>query len=289
MIKAVIDLGTNSIRLAVGEKAAAGHLCIIGQQVLYTRIGEGMGSRGYIQEMPLKRNVEAVKQLVEQAQQWGAETIRLTATSAIREAVNRQEVCRIIGAETGIPVEVLSGEMEAQLSYLGASGDFLADGQLLAVLDIGGGSTELVYPVAGALRRASVPVGAVRLAEGQLSLENSNQLLKQLIEQPLPKDAVLIGVGGTNTCLAAIEQQLAVYQGDKVHGAKLCREQVAAWVNKLLPMTVEQRAKIPGLTPERADILPYGACILLQMMDLLQRAEIIVSDKGLIYGALLEA
>ena len=288
MIKGIIDMGTNSMRLAVAE-VEDGKLTMLGQKVLYPRMGEGMGKERRIQEIPLQRNAEAARELLAQAHAWGAEVIHLTATSAVREAVNREEVCRCLEEKTGVKVEVLSGEQEAQLSYIGASEDFVREGRSLAVLDIGGGSTELVYQNEGKLCRASVPVGAVALAENRLTWEEAEVLLQGLIKETLPENILLVGVGGTHTCLAAIEQKLKEYDAGRVHGFQLMKSRVTYWLELLLPMSIEERLTIDGLTPQRADILPAGAWIALKMMELLQQEKITVSDKGLVYGLLLKA
>jgi len=288
MIKGVIDMGTNSMRLAVAE-VENGKLTMLGQKVLYPRMGEGMGKEHRIQALPLERNAEAAVELLKQGHSWGAEVIHLTATSAVREAINKEEVCRYMEEKTGVKVEVLSGEQEAQLSYLGASEDFVQEGRTLAVLDIGGGSTELVYQSKGELCRASVPVGAVALAEERLSWAEARQMLQELVKMPLPQDILLVGVGGTHTCLASMEQELKEYDSKLVHGFQLKKTRAAYWLERLLPMTTEERLSIAGITPQRVDILPSGTWIVLQMMEMLQQETITVSDKGLVYGLLLKA
>ena len=288
VIKGVIDMGTNSMRLAVAE-VEDGKLTMLGQKVLYPRMGEGMGDERRIHALPLERNAEAAKELLIQGHSWGAENIRLTATSAVREAVNKEEVCRYMEEKTGVKVEVLSGEQEAQLSYNGASEDFLQEDRTLAVLDIGGGSTELVYQSEGKLCRASVPVGAVVLTEERLTWTEAEELLLDLVKEPLPENILLVGVGGTHTCLAAIEQKLKEYDSQRVHGFQLEKNRVAYWLELLQSVPTEERLNIDGLTPQRADILPAGVQIVLRMMELLQQEEITISDKGLVYGLLLEA
>ena len=288
MRKAVIDMGTNSTRLAVAEWSDRG-LQMVETKVAETRLGEGLGSECRIKPIPLARNVEAVQQFVKRAGELGVEDIRITATSAVRDAVNKEEVKQAIGQAAGVPLEILPGEMEARLSYLGASGDFLHWNRPLAVLDIGGGSTELVYPLKDEIHSASVNMGAVRLLEHDELRGQVDIVLRGLLAQPLPPQCALIAVGGTNTCLMAMELGLTRYDGSKIHGQCLSKARVDAWCQRLLSMTQDERIQIPGMKEKRADIMPYGVLILQQAMELLDMQEVCISDKGLVYGLLLEA
>ena len=288
MRKAVIDMGTNSTRLAVAEWSDRG-LQMVETKVAETRLGEGLGSECRIKPIPLARNVEAVQQFVKRAGELGVEDIRITATSAVRDAVNKEEGKQAIGQAAGVPLEILPGEMEARLSYLGASGDFLHWNRPLAVLDIGGGSTELVYPLKDEIHSASVNMGAVRLLEHDELRGQVDIVLRGLLAQPLPPQCALIAVGGTNTCLMAMELGLTRYDGSKIHGQCLSKARVDAWCQRLLSMTQEERIQIPGMKEKRADIMPYGVLILQQAMELLDMQEVCISDKGLVYGLLLEA
>lgn len=287
MRKAVIDMGTNSTRLAVAE--FDGHFRMVYTEVAETRLGEGMGAERRIRPLPLARNVEAVRRFVRQAKALGAAEVRITATSAVRDAVNQGEVQQAIGEAAGVPMEILPGELEARLSYLGASGDFAYLQRPLAVLDIGGGSTELVYTAQGQVHGASVNVGAVRLLEHPELRPQVKQTLQGLLAEPLPADCALIAVGGTNTCLMAMELGLTQYDGQKIHGQVLEKGRVDHWCQRLLQMSQAQREQIPGMKAKRADIMPYGVLILQQAMELLAMPQVYISDKGLVYGLLLDA
>ena len=286
MRKAVIDMGTNSTRLAVAE-LVDGKMQMVYTQVAETRLGEGMGAERIIRPVPLARNVEAVQRFVQTAQLLGAYDVRITATSAVRDAVNKEAVQQAISNAVRIPMEILPGQVEAQLSYLGASGDFIQLGKPLAVLDIGGGSTELVYPAEGGIHGASVNLGAVRLLEHPELRSQMDDILQGLKEASLQADCALIAVGGTNTCLMAMELGLTRYDGTKIHGQVISKERVDYWCNTLLHMTQEEREQIPGMKAKRADIMPYGVLILQKTMEMLDISQVIISDKGLVYGLLL--
>ncbi len=288
MRKAVIDMGTNSTRLAVAE-VIDGIFQMIYTEVAETRLGEGMGEERIIRPIPLKRNVDAVQAFVQKAKELQVESIRITATSAVRDARNKEEVQQAISACAGIPMEILPGTEEARLSYLGASGDFKHLGHPLAVLDIGGGSTELVYTNEEQLHGVSVNLGAVRLLEHPELHDTITDTLSALKGEDYPQDCTLIAVGGTNTCLMAMELGLTTYDGSKIHGQRISKERVDFWYQQLFAMTQEEREQIPGMKRKRADIMPYGVWILQKTMELLHASEVIISDKGLVYGLLLEA
>lgn len=288
MKKAVIDMGTNSTRLAVATWNGR-NLDVLYNEVAETRLGEGMGDERQIQSVPLARNVEAVRRFVQKAQELDAVELRITATSAVRDAVNQETVRQAICQATDIPLEVLPGIKEARLSYLGASGDFLHLKRPLAVLDIGGGSTELVYPVQGGIHSASVNMGAVRLLEHPELRPKVAQVLQGLREDVLPNGCALIAVGGTNTCLMAMELGLTKYDSRRIHGQTLYKGQVDTWCQRLLQLSQAEREQIPGMKAKRADIMPYGVLILQQAMEILDMPQVIISDKGLVYGLLLEA
>lgn len=287
MKQAVIDIGTNSTRLAVAE-SIDGIVQMRYTEVAETRLGEGMGIERMIRPIPLERNVKAIKDFVQKAETMQVEHIRLTATSALRDAQNKEAVQQRILQSTGYSVELLSGTEEARLSYLGASGDFVQYHRPLAVLDIGGGSTELVYPVAEGLHSASVNMGAVRLLEHPELQAQMTDTLATLKADDFPANAMLIAVGGTNTCLMAMELGMTQYDGNKIHGQSMTKQQVDAWCERLFALSQEEREQIPGMKRKRADIIPYGVQILQKTMELLQQTEVTISDKGLVYGLLQE-
>ena len=288
MRKAVIDMGTNSTRLAIAE-LTNGNMQMVYTQVAETRLGEGMGVERIIQPGPLARTLETVKRFVQTANLLGTDDVRIIATSAVRDAVNKVEVIQAVSSAVRIFMEVLPGTVEAQLSYLGASGDFTHLDRPLAVLDIGGGSTELVYPAEDGVHGASVDLGAVRLLEQPELRPQVEELLQDLKQESLPENCALIAVGGTNTCLMAMELGLIRYDGNKIHGQTISKERVDYWCDTLLNMTQEERERIPGMKAQRADIMPYGVQILQKTMEMLGADEVIISDKGLVYGLLMDA
>ena len=247
MRKAIIDVGTNSIRLIVADQEDVIRVCHTAIEI--TRIGEGMGIERKIKSEPLARTCQKAAEFAQKARELGAEVIQMTATSAVREAQNQSAVAQ-------------------------------------AVLDIGGGSTELVYDTPKGLSKASVAVGAVRLKEDPSLAARLPELLKPLVTEMLPTPLTLVGVGGTITSLAAMDQELAVYAQERVHGYHLSAQAVEKWTERLQAMPLSERQQLAGLMPKRADIIDQGALILLAVLELLGQTELIVSDKDLLYGLL---
>ena len=179
-------------------------------------------------------------------------------------------------------MEVLSGEREAYLSYLGAVGKF---SEQTAVLDIGGGSTELAYPCAGKLVVNSVAAGAVRLKERPEMQANLPTMLKGLLPQK-GKISKLVAVGGTATTLAALEQIMKNYNSDLVHQYRLSKEAVDKWLNRLGKMSLEEIKALKIIPPKRADVIYYGVLILSTVIELIQAEEVFAEDRDLMYGLL---
>jgi len=281
MRKAVIDIGTNSTRLLIAEKVD-NMWQKIDARLSFTRIGEEIGAEQIIKIEPLRRTAECVAEYVKIAKKENCAEIIVSATSAIRDAKNRQEVCEFITQQCGEKLRVLSGEEEAYLSYIGAVGE---NKDNVAVLDIGGGSTELVYPQKQALHIKSVAVGAVRLKERAELQQNLRQILQELFsaEQNIFK---LVAVGGTATTLAALELGMEDYDSEKIQKYPLSRKAVEAWQDKLANMSIDEIKKLKGMPAKRADVIYYGVCILSTIMQIADLDFVWAEDRDLMYGIL---
>jgi len=283
---AVIDIGTNSTRLLIVEYKQG---CITPQysDLEITRIGEGVGESRLIKPQALQRTINCLRKFVEICHQYSASIIRVVATSAVRDAENKTLVIKEILKETGLYLEPLTGAEEAKLSYLGAISDTKEDNKVSIVLDIGGGSTELVYPNRRGIQYKSVNLGAVRLTEQPKLMDEVQDILGGLLENELPEDFNLIGVGGTITTLIAIKLKLDKYEPELVHGQILQFKEVEEIGGLLFSLSLEERKKLKGLQPERADIIPYGTFILQELMKKLQCDKLIVSEKDILYGMII--
>ena len=276
---AVIDIGSNSVRLM---------LCVEGkesQQLETTRLGQGVAER-MLQKEPIRRTVDAICRFYAMAKEAGCETVYAFATSAVRDALNREELLVPVRISTGLEIDVIPGEVEAQLAYMGA-----AQGRRACVIDIGGASTELVAGDGKVEKAVSLQVGAVRLkdrcgqdrAAAEAFLEEMYTAQKDAFAAY--RDAPFLGIGGTVTTLAAMQCGMTVYEESRIHGYVLRHDEMRAWVDKLWDMPVEERV-FPGLKITRRDIIAHGLLILERFMTVFEREEVVVSTGDNLHGYL---
>lgn len=305
---ATIDIGTNSTRLLIAEtKTVAGGTAIepVRTELRITRLGQGVNASGNLNLEALARTYQVLAEYHEIITNYPVEKVIATATSAVRDAANQREFLEQVKKRTGWDVRVLTGQEEAQASFLGAcravqSGDVLLADELL-VIDIGGGSTELILGrVDGELMfSGSSQVGAVRMTELCISQnpipDHELECLRNTVADRLSplvqrccsktqKTPPLVGVGGTITTLAALELELTQYDPARITGYRLTKSCIAEWFHRLSRMTVAERSALPGIAPGRSDIIPAGAGICCVLMDLLQADQLIVSDGDLMQG-----
>ncbi|NLB17477.1 MAG: Ppx/GppA family phosphatase [Syntrophomonadaceae bacterium] len=283
---AVIDVGTNSCRLLVAEVEDRS-MNIIEKKVVSTRIGEGLINSGWINPNAISRTLLCLSQFGQDIESCQVDKSKIVATSALRDAANREDFLHLAGKTTGMAIEVLSGEKEGQLSYLGAKGALNLKRNPL-VLDIGGGSTEISYQ-SREIISLSIPIGAVRGFEADWNEEDSRaQLINVIPLQAQLRQMPLVLVGGTATSLVTIKKIMKKYDFRQVHGAKLSLREINRIYEELGQMNVEERRQIPGLQPERADIIVKGIMIIKCAMDILNRRQAIVSDSDLLEGLVME-
>ena len=250
----VIDIGSNSVRLLISENGKS-----IKKSINTTRLAEDKKD-GFLSEKPSLRTLNAVSDFVSAAKAENVDKIFIFATAAVRNAVNGKEFARKVERECGIKVDVVSGETEAILGYKGA-----LCGKDGAVLDIGGGSTEIAAVAGGKCVYAkSLPFGAVVLTEkfGQDAAAIRNFVKTQVVSYgEIPKTDFYC-IGGTCTSLAAISLKLAVYDAERVDGYKLTKDKISRLASDLSALSVAERKNLVGLQRERADIIHAGAIIL---------------------------
>ena len=286
MYLAVIDIGTNSTRLMVSE-VEAGLVKIVHTEIITTRLGEGIGKQPFLQRGAVNRTVDALFKFKEKIGQLGPVVVLAAATSAVRDAANRIDFLAEVKARVGWEVKVLSGVEEARMSFLGVMRGLKSDISDPVVIDIGGGSTEFIWARPETTEFRSLRVGAVRMAESGSGMDDIIDSMAGVIE--IIKKACLksiIGVGGTVTTLAAIDQRLEVYDPELVHGYFISRQRVAAILETLEKMSPGQRRKVPGLQPERADIIVAGTRIVRAIIEGLDGDGVTVSETDIMYGLL---
>jgi exopolyphosphatase/guanosine-5'-triphosphate,3'-diphosphate pyrophosphatase len=245
----------------------------------------------------MDRTVAAVAEFVSRAKKQKAEKIYIYATAAVREAQNKDEFCERIHMKTGLDAEILSGETEAKIAYLGAA----EKGTDCAVMDIGGGSTEgIVSSGEAKVNAVSLKIGAVRMQEQFPSPDgNINGTLRSVMEEELQRKMEgyevlglnpaqkLIGVSGTATTLASMDLQLPDYNPEKIQGHTLGINRVAFLVDKLCSLTKEERSQLTGVPQDRADIIAYGSVILYTFMKKFGYKNISISDRDSLEGFLI--
>ena len=290
MKAAVIGIGSNSVRMLLAE-IANGQGRRLMRDREGTRLFAGLDAQGRLSGESMTQTAAAVRRMALSAREQGAEEIRLFATSATRDAANQGEFAALLRQETGLELEICTGAQEASLSFLGAT-----DGDYCGVVDIGGGSTEVVVGQGARIDCAfSCQMGAVRLYQrmpiaSRADVPGVCALARSILEEELARYPDLrlpekwIGVGGTFTTLAAMVKEIPWTERTYMHGTLLTRQAVQAWATRLADMPLAERLRLPGLQPHRADIVVHGICILLSVMERLEIQTIRVSEYGNLDG-----
>jgi exopolyphosphatase/guanosine-5'-triphosphate,3'-diphosphate pyrophosphatase len=295
----VIDVGTNSVKFHVGERAADGSWTSVVDRAEISRLGEGLDEGGTLQPEPMSRTADAIAGMADEARRDDAQDIAAVGTAALRIAPNSSTFVALVRERAGIEVEVIPGEEEARLAYQAArSGLAFGEGSIV-VFDTGGGSSQFTFGRGARVDETfSVDVGAVRFTErfglgGPVSPEQLDEALAA-IRADLGRLAgrgrpdALVGMGGANTNLAAVKHGLATYDPDVVQGTVLDRAEIERQIELYRTRTDEQRREIVGLQPKRADVILAGACVVRSVLDAVGCDSLTVSDRGLRHGLLVE-
>lgn len=295
-----IDIGTNSVRLLVA-KVIDGKINPLKQGIRITRLGEGVYKTGRLDNTAIARTIRASNKFVKICRKLKADSIKIIGTSALRDASNRDEFARELKKATGLRLEIISGEREAQLVVSGAMESAKKPARKSVCFDIGGGSTEFIFSNNGKQDFISVNIGCVRLTERFIKtdppcaeeLERMNQFIREKLKKIYAKNnyfrkPLIIGLGGTVTALSAMKLKMRKYIHDKIDGCVIKREDVDKVSRGLQNKTLKERKKITGLEPKRADVIIAGVYILKNIMDIFRCKSITVSDKGILYGLVKE-
>jgi len=307
---AAIDVGTNTVLLLVAERRGPAFVPLV-ERAEITRLGRGVDRSGALDPAAIAETAGVLGRFAAEARALGAAGIACVATSASRDARNGADFFEAARAAAGLVPEVISGTEEARLVYRSAWRDFglgggqgLPAGLPLAVLDVGGGSTEFTWGDGPSPRgRQSLQVGAVRLTERHVSADPVGAAgLKAL--RGAAADALrglsrlegiadlsgtrLVAVAGTVTTLAAVELALPAYDAGRVHGSALSLDQVDALVERMAAMTLAARRRLPGMEPKRADVIVAGGVIVAEAMRATGFSRLTVSDRGVRWGLLYD-
>jgi exopolyphosphatase/guanosine-5'-triphosphate,3'-diphosphate pyrophosphatase len=291
-IHAVIDIGTNSIKMYVAA-VRDGRPDVLGDFTEVTRLGEGLHEAGKLSAEATARTVETIDSFRAKAVGLGAETIVAVGTMALRAAGNASDFTDAVRERCGLDVEVVPGEEEARLSYLAVlSGLGARDGRVV-VFDTGGGSTEFIFGEGEEIReRFSLDVGSRRPTEEfcksdpvtDSELAAMVAYLEGEFGRLRPGVESLVGMGGTVTSLGAVHHQMEVYDPDVIQGSVLTLSEVERQAEMFRARTIAQRREVVGLMPKRADVILAGAAIVMTVMRRLGASELTISDRGLRHG-----
>jgi exopolyphosphatase/guanosine-5'-triphosphate,3'-diphosphate pyrophosphatase len=287
----IIEIGTNSIKFCIAEKRMDKIKILVDKDII-TRLGEE-GDEGEIAEMPMQRTIAAIKNCLNLADKYNVEHIIGVGTMVLRVATNTQKFLQKVYSECGFPIEILSDKKEAELTYKAAISSLQIKDINYMVVDIGGGSTELIVGTANKIESiVSIDMGALHITEKFLTsnpvtnyeLRNAMKKINNMLvkhKRVSTKPNQLIGVGGTVTTMIAIKYGMSQYIPEKVNGAKLDLRDVKAQIGLFMSKTVEERKNMVGLQPERADVILAGALIVYAILQKFHCDSIIVSDRGL--------
>ena len=291
---AALDIGTNTTRLLVAD-VARGRVDEVLRRSAITRLGEGVDQRSRLLPAALARVRNTLVEYRREVEKLGAERSLLVATSAVRDAENGEAFLGEIEWSYGFTTRLLDGNEEADLAFRGVASSGLVSGETL-VLDVGGGSTELVTGDENGMDRAlSVQLGSVRLTERFLGSDPPAPAeltaLRAQVRDAVPawRAGNAVGVAATVTTLASLELGLGHYDPDRVHGHRLTAAGVEAQLAYLAALTQDERSRIPTLEPGRASVIVAGAAIVAEAMRACEIGELVVSEHDLLDGAALAA
>ncbi|WP_406436635.1 Ppx/GppA family phosphatase [Streptomyces sp. NBC_00631] len=303
---AAIDCGTNSIRLLVADaNPETGELVDLDRRMVIVRLGQGVDRTGRLAPEALARTFAACREYAAVIKEYGAERLRFVATSASRDAENRDEFVRGVLDILGVEPEVISGDQEAEFSFTGATKELTGRDDLakpFLVVDIGGGSTEFVVGDEHVRAARSVDVGCVRMTERHLvheghvsdppteaetasmwaDIERALDLAEETV--PLREAHTLVGLAGSVTTLSAIHQDLPEYDSAAIHHSRIPYARVREITEWLLRSTHAERAAIPSMHPGRVDVIGAGALVLQSIMERVGATEVVVSEHDILDG-----
>ena len=295
---AAIDCGTNSLRLLVADvDTVAGTLVDLHRQMEIVRLGEGVDRTGRLGDDALARTFAVCDRYAEILRDLGAQQVRFVATSASRDAENRDDFVSGVLERIGVEPEVVTGDEEARLSFTGATRGLTGAEAPYLVVDIGGGSTEFVLGTTEPVAARSVDVGCVRLTERHFTSDPpSRDQIDALVADadaaisraaevvPLAEARTLVGLAGSVTTLTAVALGQTEYDASAIHGARISAATVAEWSDRLLAMTHDERSRIPVIHPGRVDVLNAGVLVLRRILDRTGLPEVLVSEHDILDG-----
>lgn len=298
---ATVDIGTNSMRLLIADYDN-NNLTNRKKYVEITKMGRGVDENKIISTDAINRNTDALENFINIARQQNCQKIKVIGTSALRDSINKKDFLDEALKRTGIMVEIISGDMEANLGFFGVR-NLLSEKDYTLTIDIGGGSTEFILgnSLGELIFSKSEDIGSVRLTEKflksdpptDIEVKSLNEYIDRIINNTVEilktyKIGKFIGIGGTATSISSMIQKLEPYSSDMVHNSKIYYEDLKNIFEDLSKKTIVEKQSIKGLQPQRADVIFAGVSILKSIMEKLQIEHIVVSEydnlEGIVYS-----
>jgi exopolyphosphatase/guanosine-5'-triphosphate,3'-diphosphate pyrophosphatase len=299
---AALDIGTNSIRCIVVEVDKLGKFRVLDDEKATVRLGEGIVKDGAISRAAWQRAMEALVRMKKIVDGYGVMGVEAVATSAVRKAANGDAFVKAVADTVGLQISVISGEEEAELAALSALNNFDMEGTRYAMVDIGGGSVEIITALGNHIDEIySLELGAVVLTENFINSDPISQVeylrLRKYIRKTLKSALVgedlpvqcLLGSGGTMTSIAAMVMAMRKEGYGSIHGYDLLRSEIVHLLAMLLRKDVKERKSIPGLPPDRADIIVAGVTVVDELMGLFKANLLKINERGIREGLILKA
>ena len=299
---AAIDIGTNTVRLKVCDLVDQ-RLNVVARGMEITRLGYKVNEEKRLDDRAVERTTDVLARFKRDIDTLKTDKYMVVATSAVRDATNRGDFVDHVKETTGLDVRIITGSEEARLSYVGATtgAPFTVADRDVVVIDIGGGSTELILGSGTRYKVAkSINIGSVRLTEMFVAsdpptgteIASIRQHIKRRIDRVIGQvrqdttGMMLVGVAGTITTIVAVRESMTVYDPDKVHLSKLVLKDMEDVLKKFTGVDMEDRRRIPGLEPKRADVIIAGVLIAIEVMRGLKSRDMIVSESDILDGAM---
>lgn len=307
-VRAVIDIGTNSTKVLVG-RVTGSDIESLYEESIQTRLGEGFYDNNRLLPAAIERTADVIAGYCEKARGLNAESVRILATSAARDAENGDELSGAVREASGVELEIIEGDLEADLVCRGVMSQGLAN-ESLFIVDVGGGSTEFIVGHRGSVMSAiSLQLGSVRLLSksnhpdppGMTGLQACVERVRQFLEAnaktaladtlnalPAPIDTVA-GAGGTTTFLGLVHLEQNEFDRTKLEAIRFSKPEAAALTERLWTLPLAERKKLIGLPENRADVILFGAAIYLAIMECFDLSHLQVSTRGVRFGGLLQS
>ncbi len=296
---AAIDIGTNAVKFHLAERLEDGTWRRLVDRAEVTRLGEGLRETGSISAAAIERTLQAIAAMAEEARRHHASAVVAVGTMGMRAARNSGEFITLVRERCGVKIEVIPAAEEARLAYLAVKSGLALGAGSLIVFDTGGGSTQFTIGHGDRVdEQFSLEIGAVRLTEQfglaeAVTREQLDTAVVAIAEEfrcldGVSRPDVLVGMGGAITNMTAVMCRMSTYDADAAQGSVLSRAEVERQVELYRTCSIEERRKIIGLQPKRAEVILAGACVVWTVMKKLSRDALTVSDRGLRHGVLID-